>query len=54
MCFVLYVLALNQNIQDKTRDEIRKVLAKHDGQITYEAILEMKYLQMVIDGELAV
>lgn len=50
-CFVLYLLALNQDIQEKLRNEITTVLAKHNDEITYEAVQEMKYMQMVIDGE---
>jgi len=52
MTFALYELALNLDIQEKLREEIKAVLAKHDGKVTYEAMLEIKYLQMVIDGEL--
>lgn len=37
-------------MQEKLRQEINSVLAKHNGEITYEAMQEMKYLQMVIDG----
>ena len=54
MTFALYELALNPDIQEKMRVEIREILAKHDNKLTYEAMLEMKYLQMVIDGELCV
>lgn len=48
---MLYSLALNQDVQEKLRDEIKVVLAKNGGAITYEGMNEMKYLQMVIDGE---
>lgn len=49
--FVLYELALNPKIQDKLRAEIRQVLKKHDGKMTYDAIYEMDLLGRVIDGE---
>lgn len=49
--FVVYALAMYQGIQEKLRNEINRVLAKHDNKITYEAMQEMTYLQMVIDGE---
>ena len=52
MTFALYELAMNPDIQDKLRDEIRLVLKNHDNKLTYEAMLEIKYLQMVIDGNL--
>lgn len=50
MTFSLYELALEQNIQDKVRDEINTVLEKHGGLLTYEAAMEMHYMQQVIDG----
>lgn len=51
MTFALYELALNFDIQEKLRDEIKSKLSEHDNKLTYEAMLEMKYLQMVIDGK---
>ena len=52
MTFALYELSKNQEIQDKVRDEINTVLAKHGGKITYEAIQEMKYMDLVINETL--
>lgn len=52
MQFALYELTLNPEVQEKARQEILKVLAKHDGKITYEAIYEMDYLGRVIDETL--
>jgi cytochrome P450 family 6 len=49
--FVLYNLAMNQNIQEKLRDEIKGVVSKNGGKVSYEGLKEMKYLQMVIDGK---
>lgn len=49
--FCLYFLSIHQDIQEKLRTEIRATLSKYNNQITYEAMMEMKYLQMVIDGE---
>jgi cytochrome P450 family 6 len=49
--FVLYNLVRNPKVQDKLREEIMTVLARHGNEITYDAMQEMKYLQMVIDGE---
>lgn len=48
--FALYEMTLNQEIQDRAREEVERILAKYDGKITYEGVHEMEYLQMVIDG----
>ncbi|KAG5669757.1 hypothetical protein PVAND_000051 [Polypedilum vanderplanki] len=52
MTFALYELSLNINVQEKLRNEIKSVLEKHENKITYDAMMEMKYLQMVIDETL--
>lgn len=50
--FVLYNLVQHPEIQEKVRNEVKSVVAKYDGKITYDGIMEMKILQMIIDGEL--
>ncbi|KAJ3651615.1 hypothetical protein Zmor_017644 [Zophobas morio] len=52
MTFALYELAKNQDIQQKVRDEISTVLAKHDGKVTYDAIKDMTYMNQVLDETL--
>ncbi|KAF2879307.1 hypothetical protein ILUMI_26862 [Ignelater luminosus] len=47
MAFTLYELCLNKNIQNKVRSEVQNVLASYGG-FTFEAVNNMKYLQMVI------
>lgn len=47
MTFSTYELAINQDVQDRLRIEIEAVLNKYDGNLTYESIMEMKYLDMV-------
>jgi cytochrome P450 family 6 len=49
--FALFHLAWNQEIQEKLRDEIRKTLEKFEGKVTYESVQDVKYLEMVLDGE---
>jgi cytochrome P450 family 6 len=51
MSFCLYELALNPDIQRRVQDEIDKVLQKHDGEITYEAIQQMEYLDKTVAGK---
>nr|ADP22309.1 P450 monooxygenase [Bactrocera dorsalis] len=47
MSFALYELALHPEIQDKARAEIESVLARYDGEITYEGVREMQYLYQI-------
>ena len=51
MTFCLYELALNPDIQERVQNEIDTVLEKHGGDITYEAISQMEYLDKVVSGE---
>ncbi|KAF2881983.1 hypothetical protein ILUMI_24186 [Ignelater luminosus] len=52
MTFCLFELTQNLEIQQKVRNEINEVLKKHNGEITYDAIMEMKYMGQVIDEAL--
>ncbi|CAH0557246.1 unnamed protein product [Brassicogethes aeneus] len=47
IAFCMYELCIQPNIQHKLRDEIHKTIKKHNG-LTYEAIMDMKYLNMCI------
>ncbi|KAH0540552.1 hypothetical protein KQX54_018243 [Cotesia glomerata] len=46
--FALYEMAIVPEIQEKIRSEILETLKKHNGQLSYDIINEMKYLIMVI------
>nr|QZM07467.1 cytochrome P450 monooxygenase CYP345F10 [Lasioderma serricorne] len=46
IAFTLYELCMNPDVQTKLRKEILEKIEKH-GNITYEAIQDMKYLNMV-------
>jgi len=48
--FALYELSHNQNIQIKAREEIETVLNQHNGEISYESLQEMKYLDWIFKG----
>ncbi|KAH8301480.1 hypothetical protein KR059_004245, partial [Drosophila kikkawai] len=50
MSFCLYELALQQDIQDRLREEIETVLS--GGALTYDAIAEMTYLDQVVSETL--
>ena len=51
MSFALYELALHPDIQNRLRAEIMQVLNKHNGQLKYDGMQEMAYLDMVVSGE---
>ncbi|XP_063696129.1 probable cytochrome P450 6a14 [Culicoides brevitarsis] len=52
MNFALYLLASHPEVQEKVRAEVRRVKALHDNKISYEALMEMKYLTQVFDETL--
>lgn len=52
MSYTLFELSQNQAVQDKARDSVKKVLAKHGGVLTYEAIMDMHYIENCISGML--
>lgn len=50
--FCFYELACNPEIQDRARNHTNEVLEKHKGELSYEAFLDMKYLDQVINETL--
>lgn len=52
MSFALYELALNADMQSRLRDEMYAVLAQHDGELSYESMADMTYLNQVFDGNI--
>uniref|UniRef100_A0A1Q3FMW5 Putative cytochrome p450 9e2 n=1 Tax=Culex tarsalis TaxID=7177 RepID=A0A1Q3FMW5_CULTA len=49
LCFVLYELSLNPDVQEKLHQEIKTVQeGLGSGRLTYETMQKMKYLDMVI------
>ncbi|XP_055545123.1 probable cytochrome P450 6a14 [Wyeomyia smithii] len=52
LSFALFELAANLDIQTKTREEIKRILKKYNGNITYEALKEMTYLEQVVNETL--
>lgn len=52
MCYSLFELSQNQDVQDKARDNVKTMLAKHGGVFTYEALMDMTYLENCISGEI--
>ena len=48
--FALYELSKNQDVQDKLRDEIVGKIESNNGEVTYECVQEMGYLDRVVSG----
>lgn len=47
--FALFRISQHPEVQQKLRQEINSTLEKYDGNVTYEALKEMTYLQQVIN-----
>lgn len=47
--FAMLELAQNQHLQHKLRQHINEVLSKHGGDFTYDAVMNMKHLENVIN-----
>ncbi|RZC32285.1 p450 domain containing protein, partial [Asbolus verrucosus] len=47
MCFMSYELGVNSDIQERLRQEIDETMESCNGKITYEALMSMKYMDMV-------
>jgi cytochrome P450 family 6 len=52
LAFSLHSLAFNDDIQRKARISIAEALEKYDNQWCYEAILEMNYIDQIIEESL--
>ena len=50
MTYTLFEMSQNQEVQDKARESVRKVLEKHDGVFSYEAMMEMTYVENCVSG----
>lgn len=50
LMFLSYELAVNPDIQERLLKEIDDALDECDGNLTYEVLMNMKYLDMTISG----
>lgn len=52
LAFCFYELAFNPIVQQRARDEIRDRLQRHGGKLSYEAIMEIQYIDQIIKGKI--
>ncbi|XP_017040712.2 probable cytochrome P450 6a21 [Drosophila ficusphila] len=52
MGFTLYELAQHQDIQDRVRKEVLEICQKNNGELTYESVKDLVYLDQVISESL--
>ncbi|KAJ8973963.1 hypothetical protein NQ317_001369 [Molorchus minor] len=52
MTFALYQMALHSEVQDRAREELKTVLGKYNGEMTYDSLNELKYMKQIIDEAL--
>lgn len=52
MCFTIHEITVNPTVQTKLRNEIDEVLKKTNGELTYEALNGMQYLDAVVEESL--
>jgi len=50
LCFATHQLATHPDVQSRLQEEIDMTLNKDGGNLTYEAVHGMKYLDMVVSG----
>ena len=50
LCFAAHQLATHPDVQSRLQEEIDMTLNKDGGNLTYEAVHGMKYLDMVVSG----
>jgi len=50
LCFATHLLATHPDVQSRLQEEIDMTLNNDGGNLTYEAVHGMKYLDMVVSG----
>ena len=50
LCYTTHQLATHPDVQSRLQEEIDMTLNKDGGNVTYEAVHGMKYLDMVVSG----
>lgn len=50
ICYMAHELAVNPEVQAKLLHEVDETREKFQGNVTYEALMNMKYMDMVVSG----
>lgn len=51
MAYCLLELAANLDVQERMRQEIVDAITKHDGNLTYDVVKNLQYMDQVISGK---
>lgn len=51
LSYTLYELARNPEVQRRLQEDVDRTLVKYDGQVTYESIMDIKYLDYCLMGK---
>ena len=51
LSYCLFELARNPDVQEKLHEQVKQVFEKCDGQITYDTLKGIGYLDQVINGK---
>lgn len=54
LMFLIYNLAMNPTCQDQLREEIKNSVDEHGGELNYESINDIKYLNMCLEESLRI
>lgn len=48
VAYTMYELTQNEELMERAHEDIKLTLAKHAGELTYEAIMEMKFIDLCV------
>lgn len=54
LSYTLFELAQHPEYQQRLHDEVTTILSKHNGQVTYESLQEMQYMEWIIHESIRV
>lgn len=50
LAFFMYEMAKNPKVQQQLHADIDRIISKHNGDVTFESVSEMKYLEWCVQG----